>query len=304
VVRGSRSVGEEEMIGVVQAAQDILYNYNLVLNNPELDFDARSNVKFALDCIKASDFYEIGRDITLYTNDAKHELVEGYETLDEVRIPVDARPPSENCFVYMQNSETGYLVRRYEAGEIEELEGTRDHPCVTVLRVANKNLPIVCGGYIVSNKEQDNKMFMSAKEIERGGQEFENYLANVVLSVAFTLCLINQPRFVVQGTTGTRQLRKQMFRGHGISMDAWNKISWNIKEPVKAKDDHTKGGWHMPLHYTRGHWRKAQDHWEDVVIRKDGKPYKWIDGFWSGHPAYGVKKSYHAPKLGKSYENV
>lgn len=87
-------------------------------------------------------------------------------------------------------------------------------------------------------------------------------------------------------------------------MDAWHKIEWNINEPVKAKDDSDRGGWRMPLHYTRGHWRKAQDHWDDVVIRKDGKPYKWIEGFWSGHPAYGVKKSYHAPKLGKNYENV
>lgn len=289
------------MTGVVQAAQEILRLYTLALKSPKLDFYDAENLKLVINSMTVGDFYEIDRDITLYTNDAKHELMQGYDTLDEVRLPVDARPPSNDCFVYLKNSETGYVVKRFEAGDLPQLEHTRKYPCVTITRVASKNLPIVCGGYVVSDKEQNNVLFMSQKASEK---KIENYLANVTMSIAMTLSLINQPRFVVRGSTGTRQLKKQMYRGHGISMDAWHKIEWNINEPVKAKDDSDRGGWRMPLHYTRGHWRRGQEHWDDVVIRKDGQPYKWIEGFWSGHPAYGVKKSYHAPKLGEKHGEV
>ena len=293
------------MTGVVQAAQEILENYKRIIYHPNVDPNAVSILRATVSLLEMADYYEVDRDITLFTNDLKKEWAGQYSKLDEVRVQVDARPPSNPCFIYMTHSETGYLLQRFEAGETNsDLEGLTKHPSVTVLRMDSTHKPILCGGYIISDKEQNNSLF-TAHPDANADKEFENFLANAVMSVSLIVSLINQPRFVVRGTAGTRQLRKQIHRGHGISMNAWNKISWNIKEPVKAKDDDDgKGGWRMPLHYTRGHWRKAQDHWDDVVIRRDGNPYKWIDGFWSGHPAYGVKKSYHAPKLGKSYENV
>ena len=291
------------MTGVIEAAQTILTNYEKVFTHPSTDFKDKSNLGSAISDIMVSDFYEINRDITLYINDVKGELMEAYDTLDEFRLPVDARPPSDICFVYLNNSEAGYLINRFQPGEIDSIDETIKNPCVTIKRVSSEHLPVLFGGYIISDKEQDNKIFMGGESLRRG-DDFQNYTANAVISIALAISLINEPRYVVRGKAGTRQVRKQMRKGHGISVDAWHKIEWDITKPVKAKDDSDNCGWHMPLHYTRGHWRRGQDHWDDVVIRKDGRPYKWISGFWSGHPAYGVKKSYHAPKLGNNYGNV
>ena len=299
------------MSGVVQEAQKILQNYRGAIEHPNSDFDKAQNLMIALDFMQAADFYEIDQDISLYLEDAKEELLKGCTALSEIRVPVDARPPSDICFVYMKESGSAFLVKKYEAGEA--VEGNRfdpseperaiEQPCVAVVRVGAEYEPLQCGGYIMSDKEQDNAILMGDVSYENPEEKdqngLENYLAGGVMSMALTMTLINQPRFVVQGAAGSRQSRKHMHRKHGIATGAWHKIQWNLGEPVKAKSDSDRGGWRMPLHYTRGHWRKAQDHWDDVVIRKDNQPYKWIDGFWSGHPAYGVKKSYHAPKLGK-----
>lgn len=292
------------MTGVVQAVQEILEAYNKIIYHPNVDPMAVGDLTSAMSLLQISDYYEVNRDITLFTNDLKKEWSQNCKKLSDVRVQVDARLPSNPCFLYMTNSETGYLLQKHEAAttnsSIEELQ---KYPSVTVVRMDKKHKPILCGGYIISDKEQNNSLFTAHPNAEADAG-LENFLANAIMSISLILSLINQPRFVVRGSTGTRQLKKQMHRGHGISMNAWHKIEWNINEPVKAKDDSDRGGWRMPLHYTRGHWRKGQDHWDDVVIRNDGQPYKWIEGFWSGHPAYGVKKSYHAPKLGKSYENV
>lgn len=288
------------MIGVVQAAQEIMDRYRLVLNHADISFDERHNLDDFLSSLQVADFYEIDRDITVYLNDLKEEVTKGCVSLTDIRLPVDSRPPSDVCFFYFTNSESGYLVHRYEAGAAKNDYGPTDkHPFVFVTRATSDRFPVVLGGYVVSDKEENNELFVTGEILDKGSKEVENYTANATMSVGLLISLINQPRFVVQSAAGTRQSRKQAFRGHGISTGAWHKIQWNLGEPVKAKSDSDRGGWRMPLHYTRGHWRKAQDHWDDVVIRKDNQPYKWIDGFWSGHPAYGVKKSYHAPKLGK-----
>jgi len=290
------------MIGVVQAAQEIMDRYRLVLTHADLNFHKRYQVEDFLTSLQVADFYEINRDITLHLNELKEELLKGYEELSDIRVPVDSRPPSDVCFFYFTNSESGYLARRYEAGATrDDFAPAKNHPFVLVTRATSDSLPSSFGGYIISDKEKNNQLFLTKEivEVADKDKEIENYVGNANASIALLISLINQPRFVVQSAAGTRQSRKQAFRGHGISTGAWHKIQWNLGEPVKAKSDSDRGGWRMPLHYTRGHWRKAQDHWDDVVIRKDNQPYKWIDGFWSGHPAYGVKKSYHAPKLGK-----
>lgn len=288
------------MSGVVQAAQEIMGRYRLVLNHADISFDKRYELEQFLSSMQVADFYEIDRDVTLFLNDLKEELMNDCVRLTDIRVPVDSRPPSDVCFFYFTNSETGYLVHRYEAGALrDDYEPAKIHPFVLVTRASSDLLPSSFGGYIISDKEENNQLFMTRWVLEKANSELENYVGNANASIALLMSLINQPRFVVRDAAGSRQSRKHMHRKHGISTGAWHKIEWNLGEPVKAKSDSDKGGWRMPLHYTRGHWRKAQEHWDDVVIRKDNQPYKWIDGFWSGHPAYGVKKSYHAPKLGK-----
>jgi len=283
------------MTNIIQGAEKIMKAYDDAFIYKNVSERDRTMMLSLRDAFKHSDFYEIDREITKFVY-AHNDEAFGGRTLGEVRAPVDARPPSDVCFMYFPHSEAGFFTIKYASGEREET----NHPSVAVIRVSDIHAPVACGSYAVSDKEHQNQFFYPKVKDETE----EALMASILLTTATIFSLINQPRFVVRGKSGTRQGRKHMHRGHGISLDAWSKISWNIGEPVKAKDDHTKGGFHMPLHYTRGYWRKAQDHWDDVVIRKDGKPYKWVEGYWAGHPAYGVRHSYHSPKLGKSYENV
>lgn len=285
------------MNGVVQAAQGIMERYRWSVDHADVGFDRRSEMKNVLRLLPVADFYEIDRDMSLYLNDLKDESTKGCKTLTDIRLPVDSRPPSDVCFVYLTNNQSAFLVQRYEAGSVQHtFEPANGHPVVLITWAVPDAFPLVLGGHIVSDREESNQMFVTQQVREKASKGLEDYAANATVFIALLMCLINQPRFVVRDAAGSRQSRKHMHRKHGISTGAWHKIQWNLGEPVRAKTDSDRGGWRMPLHYTRGHWRKAQDHWDDVVIRKDNQPYKWIDGFWSGHPAYGVKKSYHAPK--------
>jgi hypothetical protein len=120
------------------------------------------------------------------------------------------------------------------------------------------------------------------------------------LTVAAMCSILNQPNFTKREPAGSRQERRAANRSGGYATDAWHKVTWNIGEEVKAKLTRDEPVRCMPLHYTRGHWRKGEEGWINTTQRKDGLWYQWIEGFWSGHPAFGIKKSYHAPKIGKS----
>lgn len=277
------------MRNIIQGAERIKAAYDKAFVYENVTEKDRSLMQVLSESFKHADFYEIDRDITEFVYAQNNDAFDG-KMLSDLRVPVDARPPSDICFVYMPNSEAGFFAIKQKAGRRKETP----HPSVDVIRVSHVEVPVSCGCYAISDDESQNTIFLPDLDNDKE----QSLMASIMMTVTTVFSLINQPRFVVRGKSGTRQTRKQMHRGHGISTDAWHKIQWNITEPVKAKDDSDRGGWRMPLHYTRGHWRKAQDHWDDVVIRKDGQPYKWIEGFWSGHPAYGVKKSYHAPKLG------
>lgn len=285
------------MTNIIQGAEKIMNAYDKAFLYDDIPEKDRSLMQILRDAFKHADFYEIDREMTEFAYAQNNDAFDG-KLLADIRAPVDARPPSDICFVYLPNTETGFMTIKHRAGERRQIH----HPSVDVIRVTHTETPVSCGCYVIADDESQNEIFLP--DLTNNNEREHSLMASIMMTVCTVYSLINQPRFVVRGKSGTRQGRKQMLRGHGISLDAWNKISWNIGEPVKAKDDHSKGGFHMPLHYTRGYWRKAQDHWDNVVIRKDGQPYKWVEGYWAGHPAYGVKHSYHAPKLGKNYENV
>lgn len=124
----------------------------------------------------------------------------------------------------------------------------------------------------------------------------------MLLVMACLMDLINQPTFVMKKPLAeTRQQRRAMQR-QGQKIDSWHRIEWDLSKPRMQKGERNGAGWHMPLHYTRGYWRKGQEHWDDVVRMKDGNHYKWIEGYWSGHPAYGIKKAVYAPRIGEKVQ--
>lgn len=286
------------MTGIIEGVEKIVKYYKSVGNDPNETPQNKLAAEQALYRLKNADFYEINENVVDYIIALKKELI-GEAPNDDFRVPVDARLPSKECFLYLTLTGHGYLLSWYDVGELPEITGIKsDHPVVTVVSMRDFHRPVFVGGYVLSDEEKNNRLL-----VNEAFEQFDEYsytrVGHVVVAMSLLVSLINQPRFVVHGEAGTRQMRRQMNRGHGIATNAWHKIQWNLTEPVVEKDKGERGGWHLPLHYTRGHWRRGQSHWDDIVIRRDGLPYKWIEGFWSGHPAYGFKKSYHAPNMGE-----
>jgi hypothetical protein len=125
--------------------------------------------------------------------------------------------------------------------------------------------------------------------------------------IAYSLALIGQPRHVRQDKLSRDDARRagRALRhwGFGRAAQVWTRISWNIGADVVAKLSRDPSFHPMPLHFRRAHWRMAEAHWLDAV---------WLDGVsaprgagwyirvpetWPGHPAFGIKTSYHAPKM-------
>lgn len=117
--------------------------------------------------------------------------------------------------------------------------------------------------------------------------------------VAALLATINQPRFVVQGKRDISLVKRQSFKkaaGRFIP-DSWNMVTWNVDKPVKAKDNEEGNGARLPLHFRRGHWRVGEKGWKNTRWSETRNRWEqYIHGYEAGHPAFGVKKSYHLPK--------
>lgn len=119
-----------------------------------------------------------------------------------------------------------------------------------------------------------------------------------VVLVAHIFALINTPTYTISRPP-PRQQRKAHARSFGhSSAERIRVIEWDLTKPKLAAGESVGSGRHMPLHYTRGHWRKCEVHHKGAVEHDDGALRQWIEGFWSGHPAYGTIKSVYAPTLG------
>jgi hypothetical protein len=122
-------------------------------------------------------------------------------------------------------------------------------------------------------------------------------LAGMLTLTAELICLLGTPRFVTQLPL-PRQVRRKLDRKSGVNVsDRVRVISWNLTKPKLEAGETVGCGRHMPLHYTRGHWRQCAAHLDRAQLHDDGVHRMWIEGFWSGHPAYGIVRSIYAPKL-------
>ncbi len=247
--------------------------------------------------LKRSDLYLLENEF----EDILTEYCTQYEGahFTECRFSEFTRPPSRKCYIRL-NALEKYCDYDHEKN-IGFITEYFEDKTTKVTMCAPLASPFLVGAYhpqkgILFNKDEMDQM-EGHPDTEIADKVAFN--ANVLMMIAGAFELINNPRFVMSTDVGTRAQRKQMKREQDIALEAWHKITWNVNDDTVAMQDGDRGGWHMPLHYTRGHFRKAEPHWENVVWRKNGKPYKWIEGFWSGHPAYGIKKGYHAPTIGK-----
>lgn len=211
----------------------------------------------------------------------------------QIPVPLDYNPCSDVMYITvegMEGLEQSWLVVK----DPQDKNEVRFAVCPASMRGETGSFPIVdVGSWHLKNNT------FSINQVAKDGN-----FNNIVRAIFGIIQIINNPRFVIQQPAGKRQERRQAHRGMGKAVDAWHKISWDINKPVVAKMSRDETFHKMPLHYTRGHWRRAKDTDPKSVLRPNAlNPehrkiwWTWIEGFWSGHPAFGIKKSYHAPKM-------
>lgn len=259
-----------------------------IVDTKTFDDKIRDTARGVLEALSTADCYELEEGVTKATDMMFETQFSGRDT-DKLTLDKDCRLPSKACLFWSRGTNLRFPDREEEFPfaylAIEEDIG------VLVYLISPYFGAMLQGSYV--------------PEVEGGlygpesGSEDDRYLRIVhVLTVAAMCSILNQPSFTKREPVGSRQERRAAQRSGGYATDAWHRITWNIGEEVKAKLTREEPVRCMPLHYTRGHWRRGQEGWSNTTQRKDGLWYQWIEGYWSGHPAFGIKKSYHAPKMG------
>ena len=242
------------------------------------------------------DFYELDGSIGQAVDQVYEQTYDG-KTTDDVILDVDCRLPSKVCAFWSIGSKINFsdgpsnLPFMYLA--IDDPSGSGKN---IIYLISPYFGALFMGSYQVGVEQP---LRISGVTLSMS-EEMQQFYTMHVLTVATTCSILNQPSFTKREPAGSRQERRAAKRNGSYATDAWHKISWNIGEAVKAKLTRDEPTRCMPLHYTRGHWRKAEEGWNNVERRKDGLWYQWIEGYWSGHPAFGVKRSYHAPKMARA----
>lgn len=271
-----------------------------IVDTKTFDDETRATARGVLEALSTADCYELEVGVVKATDMMFETQFSGRDT-DKLTLDADCRLPSKVCLFWSRGTNIrfpdreeefpfAYLAIEDEAGKFSHL-----NPQVTVGTVVCLISPyfgaMLQGSYM---PEVEGGLYGP----EEGSEDDKGIRVTHVLTVASMCSILNQPSFTKKEPAGSRQERRAAKRSGHYASDAWHKITWNIGEEVKAKLTRDEPVRCMPLHYTRGHWRRAEEGWKNTTLRKDGLWYQWIEGFWSGHPAFGIKKSYHAPKMG------
>ena len=282
-------------MGFIETIDDTLTLYRGLLEPDyvsDLSFEEKMLMREAVEKIKRADLYFMGEEF----EDILGDYYSQFDDVDypNMRFSEFARPCSRICYIRLN-----HFTKILNEQKVDISESTANFAFITEY-FEDKTTSILCASPLsaptyIGTYHPDNGIFFPKGLPEEQHEPF----TNVIVRIAGAFELINNPKFVVSEKAGTRAQRKQMKREQDICLEAWHKITWNVDKSTVALNDNDRGGWRMPLHYTRGHPRKAEPHHKNVMY-KNGKPYKWIHGFWSGHPAYGIKKGYHAPTTNKA----
>ena len=277
--------------GIVHAYEEYR-NVNYILHQSQnVDPHVRNMAREQMFLLDRAHCFELSKDIFQFA--LKSEM-----TCDlDMPISEECKPCADTMFVYYTNTLAWMTLRDYENdcyhifyGCLDEY--ARKHPSeinacplhkVAILKVGE---PLQLVNPLPYQSEHSN------------GQRD--------LSFDFILMLrtINTARITKKEPAGSRQQRKALQRGMGKAVDTWHRVTWNIDKPSKAKETYDKSYHKMPLHWNRGHWKRAKEHHPKSQQRPHALNtehrdmwWTWIDGYWAGHPAFGFKKQYHAPKL-------
>jgi|TARA_R110002126_G_scaffold164447_4_gene312334 hypothetical protein len=212
-------------------------------------------------------------------------------------IPADAKFPSKNfCFFssIFEECEIGQCIYCFHVVdncyEVFGFDST-GISCLGVIDLENKKMDC---SYVVEHTSNPKALEISL-----------NILLKLVTKylISTSIILTNQ-EITTKSAAGIRQQKKAAAKRHKINPDRWSKICWNVQEPTQQFDKNSDQIIRHPLHFTRGHWRKALESHPKSIQRPSAINEKnrllwwtWIDGYWSGHPAYGFKKSVYQPEI-------
>lgn len=277
-----------EPSSVVEMAELCRIANQRIVDTKTFDDNVKAIAWGVLEALSTADCYELEEGVMKATSLMYDTQFSGRET-DKLTLDADCRLPSKVCLFWGNGTKIQFHDREEEFPfaylATEEEQGT------FVYLISPYFGALQQGSYL---PEEEGGLYGP----EDGNEEDKMSRVSYVLTVAAMCSILNQPSFTKKEPAGSRQERRAAKRSGSYANDAWHKITWNIGEEVKAKLTRDEPVRCMPLHYTRGHWRRAEEGWKNTTLRKDGLWYQWIEGFWSGHPAFGIKKSYHAPKMG------
>ena len=199
------------------------------------------------------------------------------KSLSPPPIPASAKPPADTVvlgFPYLTEARQMFLLNAERDGRIN----------MSLLRP--DFYPTYLGSYKPGVRGVTHNAFPN--------KEHQDQAVTHLFFTAALFDLLNTPKFVTRTPLASRQTKRRLVK-RGISgAEKWHKITWNLSEPKAPPRESRGGGWKMPLHYTRGHWRRSERAKKNVHVLNDGNTYQWIEGFWSGHPAFGIKRSYYS----------
>lgn len=288
------------MSNLAKIAENIFIVCEKMSNDFGLPEAERENIIALRDQLPLADFYEVNKEI----HSTIHEICSSEPSGPEFIPSVDSKPPSRLCVV-AANWPTMLGATLIMEQKFKHFEHLESYLVFQYFEFNGQHIIFSVGGYFTKPWNEDGEHLFVIKE----GHHLRDKIREMGVSdskmaegaISFTCKyfeLINQPRLVKMQPAISRQSRRRMEKKYNIPATSWKRVEWDLSKPRYEPQDGKRGGWNMPLHYTRGHWRRAKEHWDKVVRRKDGECYKWIDGFWSGHPAFGIVRSVHAPKIG------
>lgn len=277
--------------GIVQAYQEYRNVNELLYQDHDVDPEVRNMACEQMFLLDRAHCFELSKDIFQFA--LKSEM-----TCDlDMPISEECKPCADIMFVYYTNTLAWMSLRDYKEDCFHIFYGCLDeygrkHPSEVNACPLNKVAILKVGEPL-----QLVNPLPYQSEHSNGPRD---------LSFDFMLMLrtINTSRITKKEPAGSRQQRKSMHRGMGKAVDTWHRVTWNIDKPTNAKVSYDKSYHKMPLHWNRGHWKRAKKHHPKSQQRPHAlNPedrnmwWTWIDGYWAGHPAFGFKKQYHAPKL-------
>lgn len=229
-------------------------------------------------------YYEVTESIFGCANNMVADLVEEKGS----KLWVDSRLPSQDGVVIWAPEMDNFLLAM-------NIDPKKEGGVFVAIIQATSGYVEPCGKFLAGSAKID--------VTKSPGDVDQSYKTGVIMMGAAMLALFNAPRITRCLPFGSRQMRRAMQR-RGLNPASWHRIEWDLTKPLVQKGEKQGAGWHMPLHYTRGHWRKAESTHDNVVLRDDNKYYKWIEGYWSGHPAYGIKRAVYAPRIWKKEKEL